>query len=52
MVFAITAAVVWGVWQTETSLGGEVQAVVSVAEAAQKPIPLPVLMYQIGRAHV
>ncbi|MCI8653583.1 MAG: polysaccharide deacetylase family protein [Angelakisella sp.] len=45
MVFAITAAVVWGVWQTETSLGGEVQAVVSVAEAAQKPIPLPVLMY-------
>jgi len=45
VVFAITAAVVWGVWQTERVLEPESRAVVSVEAAAQKPIELPVLMY-------
>lgn len=45
VVFAITAAVVWGVWQAERSLEPESRAVVSVETAAQKPIDLPVLMY-------
>ena len=45
LVFAITAAVVWGVWRTENLLGAETRAVVSVEEAAEKPIRMPVLMY-------
>ena len=45
VVFAITAAVVWGVWRAEGAPGAESRAVISVAEAAQKPIELPVLMY-------
>ena len=45
VVFMLTAVVVWGVWRVENTLGEETQAVVSVAEAAEKPIRMPVLMY-------
>lgn len=45
VVFLLTAVVVWGVWRVENTLGEETQAVVSVAEAAEKPIRMPVLMY-------
>ena len=45
VVFMLTAVVVWGVWRVENTLGEETQAVVSVEEAAEKPIRMPVLMY-------
>ena len=45
MVFAITAAVVWGVWRTENLLGEEIQAAVPAETAAEEPIRIPVLMY-------
>lgn len=45
LVFAVTAAVVWGVWRVEKVPGAETRATVSVAEAAEKPIRMPVLMY-------
>lgn len=45
VVIAITAGVVWGTWYAESRLAPESVATISIAEAAEHPIRLPVLMY-------
>ena len=45
VVFAVTAMVVWGTWYAESRLDPEARATISVADAAERPIDIPVLMY-------
>lgn len=45
LVLGIAALAVWGTWYVENRVDPEAQATISTAEAAQRPIDLPVLMY-------